>query len=332
MILIDSLYVNYGGGKVLLDYLVHCIEDKKIEAYYLFDKRCEGSFDFISNDRKLFVEATLSNRRKFYLQNRNRFKTVLCFGNIPPPFKVNAVVYTYFHNINLLKIPSSSSFSTKINSFLKRTYISTKKHNTNYWIVQTKNTKKTLIHYLFETNEKVLILPFYKIDNINFQINKTDYVYISNYTKEKNHEFLIKAWIELKNRGYDKTLHLTISDIPNDLKVILQSAKSQGVSIVNHGYINKEDVYNLYLKSKAIVYPAVNESLGLCIIEALEFNCDVIGSNLPYIHAICKPSSCFELNNTESLINSIINYEKGLCGKSELLIKNNIVELLEILK
>ena len=39
MILIDALYINNGGGKVLLDYLVEHLEVTNLPIYYLLDKQ-----------------------------------------------------------------------------------------------------------------------------------------------------------------------------------------------------------------------------------------------------------------------------------------------------
>lgn len=44
MLLLDSLYINNSGGKILLDYLVEILETHKIPTYYLFDERCKGDF------------------------------------------------------------------------------------------------------------------------------------------------------------------------------------------------------------------------------------------------------------------------------------------------
>ena len=47
MILIDAIYINNSGGKVLLDYLVEKTEVEKIDCFYLFDDRCKNDYKFI---------------------------------------------------------------------------------------------------------------------------------------------------------------------------------------------------------------------------------------------------------------------------------------------
>ncbi len=93
MILIDALYINNGGGKVLLDYLISSLENQNKKVFYLLDKRVENCIPKISNKNKvLFLKASLYARRNFYITHRTHFSTVLCFGNLPPNIKLTAKI------------------------------------------------------------------------------------------------------------------------------------------------------------------------------------------------------------------------------------------------
>ena len=118
MILIDSLYINNSGGFRLLEYLIRELNKKQIDYFLLADARCMGKFDeceYVS-----YMPASLWERRKFYKVKYGHFSSVLCFGNIPAPVKMEAPVYTYFHNINLLTLAETHSFAQKMKSWLKR--------------------------------------------------------------------------------------------------------------------------------------------------------------------------------------------------------------------
>ena len=41
MLLIDAIYINTGGGKILLDYLIEELEKTDKQIFYLLDKRIE---------------------------------------------------------------------------------------------------------------------------------------------------------------------------------------------------------------------------------------------------------------------------------------------------
>src|SRR5690606_3350165 len=97
MLLLDSLYVNTGGAKVLLDYLVDELEKSGIDVFYLFDIRCAESFQKVNENNKKFLKASLLNRSLFYARNSKRFSTIFCFGNLPPFTSQKVRVITYFH-------------------------------------------------------------------------------------------------------------------------------------------------------------------------------------------------------------------------------------------
>lgn len=157
-----------------------------------------------------------------------------------------------------------------------------------------------------------------------------DYVYISNYTGAKGHEELLEAWIILHGKGFDKTLHLTVPE-DSPFAAAVNKAKEDGVNVINHGFVSFDEVCNLFKKSKAIIYPSHNESLGLGIIEAITSGCDLIGADLPYIHAICEPSLVFNPYSVDSIANAVQEYEKGKAKKSKLTIYNHISEMIDLL-
>lgn len=335
MILVDALYINNSGGLELLKYLIQSCEEINLNCKYLIDSRCADEFNFLESSKKIILNASLLKRNYFYIKNQNSFTTILCFGNVPPTIKTNAVVYTYFHNIFLAKTPKNHTFKNRILNKLKRYIIYTLKNNTNYWIVQTENTRNVFAKSLHVKDDKILVLPFYKIENINHHLSydRSDYVYIANYKKEKNHEILIDAWNLLFKKGFSPNLHLTLSEsAPTTLLVKLNKSIKNGVKIMNHGYIDKNQVFELYAKSKVCVYPSENESLGLGIVEAIENGCDLIAPDLDFIKTICIPSVSFKFINPESIAKAVLEYEQGNFHTTKLKIENSIDQLINLLK
>lgn len=335
MILVDALYINNSGGLELLKYLIQSCEEKKLKCKYIIDSRCADEFNFLDGNKKIILKASLFKRNYFYIKNRNSFTTILCFGNIAPTIKTNAVVYTYFHNIFLAKTPKSYTFKNRIINKLKRNIIVSIKNNTNYWIVQTENTRNVFSKSFHVKNDKILVLPFYKIENIKRHLayDRSDYVYIANYNKGKNHEILIEAWNLLFKKGFIANLHLTLSEnTPVQLLEKINKSTNMGVKIINHGYIDKNQVFDLYAKSKVTVYPSENESLGLGIVEAIENGCDLIAPDLDYINSICIPSVSFKYINPESIAKAVLKYEQGNFRPTKLKIKNSIEQLINLLK
>ena len=332
MVLVDSLYVNSSGGLLLLQYLVSELNRRGLPFHLLADQRCKGLFD---GDEVTYLIAKHSLRRDYYLRHQHNYSAILCFGNIPPLIKLDVPVYTYFHNINLLTLRDIYFFKWKISAFFKRIYFFLYKKNTTYWIVQTTNTRDELITHLHEPIEKVIILPFFDIPlSIKEKSNAThgdDYAYIGSYTGSKGHDELLKAWEILHQNGMDFTLHLTVREGAPIFPAKIKLAQQEGLKIINHGQIPFEAVGDLYGKAKAIIYPSKNESLGLGIVEAISAGCDVIGSDLPFIHSVCQPSCTFNPRDPQSIADAVVRYEKGICPKSTLSISNGIDELIDLL-
>ena len=333
MFLIDSLYINNSGGLRLLEYLIVELKRRAVTFYLLADSRCAGKLDECEHVE--YMNASMRKRKRFYLQHINDFTSVLCFGNIPAPVKMEVPVYTYFHNINLLTLAEAHNISVKMKSWLKREVFKFYKKNTDYWLVQTSNTANELIKHLNETHDRVMIMPFYELSDKLRELSSVehgdDYVYVSNYTGAKGHEELLEAWRLLLKRGLDKTLHLTVPNEAHTFADSIAQAQKEGVNVINHGFVPFEEVLELYKKSKAIVYPSHNESLGLGIVEAITAGCDVIGSNLPFIHSICKPSVTFNPYFAESIADAIMEYEKHTTQKSSIHINNMINEVIDLL-
>lgn len=334
MILIDSLYINNSGGLHLLELLVKELQQRNIDFHLLADDRCVGRFDSLTSVE--YLHASMQNRMLWYKKNdANKYGCVFCFGNIPTPIKTDVPVYTYFHNINLLTLSEARSAKEKLTMWVKRQVFRFYKTNTDYWIVQTTNTATELKRHLKEHDERLKILPFYDLSkelcSQQKEAHGNDYVYVSNYTGAKGHEELLLAWQILHDKGIDLTLHLTINPSAFSFTRQIEYAQAKGVKVINHGFIPFEEVIKLYQQSKAIIYPSHNESLGLGIIEAIEAGCDVIGSDLPFIHSICKPSVTFDPHTPESIADAVMEYEKGHSPKSSLLIHNNINELISLI-
>lgn len=332
-LLIDSLYINNSGGLRLLEYLVKELVKRSITFHLLADSRCQGVFDDLPSVE--YLHASLAGRAKWYQRDLDSFTSVLCFGNIPAPRKLKSPVYTYFHNINLLTLAEAHSIKEKIVAGLKREVFRHYKKNTDFWLVQTENTATELTKHLREKKDKVLLMPFFELSDSLKELHATthgdDYAYIANCTGAKGHDELLEAWKLLHRKDIDYTLHLTIGEEFKDFVGKIEQAQTEGVKIINHGFVPFEEVIKIYQSSKVLVYPSHNESLGLGIIEAISAGCDILGADLPYTHAICAPSLLFDPYSPESIADAVIDYENGKTKKTELLVYNHIDELIDLL-
>lgn len=327
MLLVDSIYVNMGGGLSLLKYLVETLQAKDVRFRLLVDTRADGQFPYVAD--QVVLSPSESSRIKFYKAFPHDVTSVFCFGNVPPPVKLNVPVYTYFHNINMLTLADCRGWKQLVKFWLKRQYIRLRKKNTDSWFVQTSNTANELIKNLRVPKTIVDLYPFYRPPQniVSGTDKRMDYIFVGDDSGSKGHNELLDAWELLHNKGIDRTLHLTVSSgAPSYEKI--QNLIKNGVCIQNHGIIPMTEVFALYARCKATVYPSRNESFGLGLVEAMESGCDVIGSDLPFIHAICEPSEVFNRDSPESIAEAILRYEAS-SSRTFQKVSNKVNELID---
>ena len=80
-----------------------------------------------------------------------------------------------------------------------------------------------------------------------------------------------------------------------------------------------------------MIFPSLEESFGLPLIEAVDMGLDVISSDLNYAYQAIDPSLTFNPNNDQSIADAIQKYNEGKCSKSQGKIKNKISELIELI-
>lgn len=336
MILLDAIYINNGGGKILLDYLILNLELTNKKIYYLLDARVDISdYNISASNRVNLMEANFLNRQGFYKRNKNTFSTVICFGNLPPNIKVNTVVFTYFHQPMYLKIPKDFSLTEKLKFWIKTKILKSIKKNTNYWLVQNETIRTGLIQTYKLNYAKVLVIPFYppfdKINKVPLR-KKFSYLYVSNAPSHKNHIRLIDAFCKFYDKKQVGELILTVGPLYDNIINLISEKISTGYPIVNVGFINRVELHELYLASEYLIFPSLAESFGLGLVEAIENGCKVIGADLPYMYEVCEPSITFNPLDTKSIK---IALEKSLLDNipiSKQIITNKINELIALLK
>lgn len=335
MILLDGLYINDSGGKVLLDYLINKLEATDKEITYLLDARVKGNVAKIKNEnRVIFMNASILKRRIFYTKNKTSFSTVLCFGNLPPNIKIDAKVYTYFHQLLFLKLPEEMPFIKKRIYWLKTRVLDCFKKNTDFWLVQTSVVKDGLSRKYKISQEKIVELPFYEPLKKKTYCEKKphSYMYVSNGTPHKNHYRLIEAFSKFYDLYGKGNLTLTVSnEFPEIVKLIDDKVK-QGYPITNIGFVTRDQLSQLYSEVFFFIFPSLTESFGLGLIEAIESECKVIGAELPYTFAICKPSLTFDPLDVDSIFEALSLSLHPKIQNSYSLIHNQIDKLISILK
>lgn len=330
MVLVDSVYINNGGGKILLDYLVKNLEDKDIEVFYLFDERCKGSFEFVEESRKKYIKASLVQRHTFYKGNKSTFEKILCFGNLPPNIALSAEVFTYFHQPLYLGTKNKATGLNRLLFQVKSFILFSWKNNTDYFIVQSGFIRDGLSRKFRIASDRIKIIPFYPPIEVDREVErkKNSFIYVSNGDPHKNHSRLLQAFCQFHDLTGLGKLSLTIDsrfvDLSNDIKKL----QEKGYPIENLGFVSRKELSVAYASAEYLIFPSLAESFGLGLIEAIELGCKVIGSDLPYTHEVCEPSLSFDPESVESILEAIKTACTSKLESSKPLIKNDISKLI----
>lgn len=335
MILIDAIYINNSGGKVLLDYLIQELQKTNKEVFYLLDKRVEHTVPYLSKDpsKVLFLEASLLNRHQFYLKNKNKFDSVFCFGDLPPSIRLKAKVYTYFHQQLYIKFPDDIPLKDKVLFTLKRMVLKYLFRYNDYWMLQTTLIRDNFKKKFNFKDEELILMPFFppmiKMNNIKRKENS--FVFISNAPPHKNHIRLINAFCAFYDQHKTGELTITVDSSFPELIQLINEKIDLHYPIINIGFIERDRLSEIYHSNEYLIFPSLAESLGLGIAEAIECGCKVIGADLPYMYAICEPSLIFDPLDEASITNAFSETLTKEVKPSICLVKNKMNELIDIL-
>ena len=338
MLLVDSLYVHSSGGKTLLEYILIHLDKSGKKYFVLFDERIDSNVykSLIQIEYKI-IKAKESSRKLFYINNINKFSSIFCFSNVPPPVSIsNIPVYIYFHNSLLISnFYESNGYNIyeKTLFFIKRLYIFYLNNKEYNWIVQTDFIKKCLIKKLCIKLENIHTIPFFIVSNKDVtnikQYNTHRFLYVADGVKQKNHKKLFEAFELLFNEGYNPGLVVTIPATYKTLNSRVKYLQTKGVSILNLGIINKNELIKLYSQTEFLIFPSLTESFGLPLIESTMHGCKVISADLPYTYQVIKPTKTFNPFNVKSISVAIKDI---ICSNelkpTEIIIKNRITSLI----
>ncbi|GAB3572198.1 hypothetical protein GCM10027578_31930 [Spirosoma luteolum] len=314
MLLIDAANIS-GGGAVLLRYLAGQLQARGLPFHVL--KKPSVPIDLPAN---LYTDLTVGLRnRGEVLQaaiDRHQPDTLLCFGNFPPPFKADIRTVTYFHNLHYLNGHDRRSFRLRdrIKRNLRRAYLTAYQHHTDWFVVQTPYVRRLFLDTFSVDPARVVVFPFYNEEAIRAvavpdEADPVAFLYASSPEPHKNHVTLLRAWALLHQQGLTPTLHLTVApDSPYTTPALLNQIsqlQQQGVRIVNHGQMTYETLLQLTASCGTCVFPSVNETIGLGLLEAYWLGSAILAADRPYLDDVVTPTARFDPYDPAALARAV---------------------------
>lgn len=310
--------IHQGGGKTLL---LDLIQNGRPDTLFVIDNRlfeselklhnCQNIISVNCNlIRKLFIDF---NFRKV---SSNRH-SILYFSSIPPVFPLRGRCTLFLQNRYLIEDYSLKGLSPKaiIRILIERIWFRKFLKNVDQTIVQSLSMYNSLTD-ITKDFKSTRICP---LMNPEQDANMTasaerhyDFIYVASAEPHKNHLNLINAWNLLAKKNRFPSLILTFDPklFPKIQAEVHRSCKLYCTQITNMGNLDKTSVFNLYKKTKCLVYPSKFESFGLPLLEAHNLGLKVVASELDFVRDLLDPDQAFDPNSSLSIMRAVERMEQ----------------------
>lgn len=316
-LIIHATNIHQGGGKSLLDALLKVIKGAVVLSV---DERMPLQIGMAKSVQVKRVKPSVVQRlvaEKWLVGAVGKEDIVLCFGNLPPLFKLPGHTIVFLQNRYLIEDISLNGFplKTRLRLEVERLWLSKRLMNVDEFIVQTP-TMKRLLENKTQGRVPVRVLPFVSEPSGYMRILpqlKThkeavfDFVYVASGEPHKNHRRLLEAWCLLADEGLFPSLCLTLDEVrfAGLCGLIDEMRQRYGVKVNNVGELSHHNVLALYEKSVATIYPSTFESFGLPLIEARQASLPVLASELDYVRDVLDPEQTFDPDSSLSIARAV---------------------------
>jgi glycosyltransferase involved in cell wall biosynthesis len=316
-LIINAPNVHLGGGLSLLSAILRALGEN-FEGFLILDERVQLPKGFPGDLIVYRIHPSIWGRLRseWYLRKwTGTDDSVLCFGNLPPFFKLRGKVFVFLQNRYQIESRSLKGFpfSTLLRIRLERLWFSWGKRNITHFIVQTPTMQRTVQRVLGMPS---IVLPFsenpkrYKrvMDTPCDRMEaKKGFVYVASGEPHKNHRNLMEAWTLLAKEGITPGLRLTLDkDRFFDLCVWIEDKiRELGLNVTNVGNISAQDLERIYNESLALIYPSDFESFGLPLIEARCAGIAILASERDFVRDAVDPEETFDPHSPVSIARAV---------------------------
>ncbi len=129
---------------------------------------------------------------------------------------------------------------------------------------------------------------------------------VGRITQEKGFDYLIRAFKQSGLKDYKLVIAGGVeaeSSYGNELKQL-----AEGTEVVFAGFVQGENLFQLYNNARLFVLSSVNEGFPLVLLEAMKYGLDVLVSDIPATHLVnLEDDDYFEKANTKELAEKLIS-------------------------
>lgn len=315
---IHAMNVHNGGGRTLLNSLLNAFEGDEVSL--TVDERFPLPANMSNSVRVKKVAPTVFSRfgaERWLAHNVGSEDIVLCFGNLPPLFKLRGKTFVFVQNRYLIDNIPLDNFPLKVRLrlLMERLWLAKRSNNVDSFIVQTLSMKKLLdkevlgkvpVHvYPFISCPEGYVRCFPHVASV--EVGSFDFVYVASGEPHKNHQQLIEAWCLLAQEGLFPSLTLTVDELQfaELYSKMVQNIVQCQLNVVNIGNVSHNQIAQLYREADALIYPSTFESFGLPLVEARQAGLAVLASELDYVRDVLDPEQGFDPNSATSIARAV---------------------------
>ena len=319
-LIVHAPNVHVGGGRELLAALVQSLDGRHPYSAVL-DERFAREVDVRHAAEVVRVRPTMVQRLAAELRLRalaRRGSRVLCFGNLPPLFRLPAQVFLYLQNRyltgnhSLIGLPARMALRLAI----ERWWLASRLKNVDTIVVQTA-TMQLEVRERF--GRDAIVLPFlpqqraHAADSHEGKERPSGaFLYVASGEPHKNHRCLLQAWIALARAGLRPPLWLTLDAgrYGQLVREIDARVSGHGLNIVNLGNLSREGITDAYHTAAALIYPSTLESYGLPLLEARAAGLPILTGELDYVRDVVDPEETFDPHSALSIARAVRRFLK----------------------
>lgn len=320
-LLIHASNIHKGGGAILLSNLLQQIPDN-LTVIVNLDVRMkipDGMPECVSVElvKPTVLGRLLAEYRLAHISTAE--DRVLCFGNLPPLFKVKGNVSVFLQNRYLVdkksllaRLPSRLA----LRLLVERIWLYLFKNRSDRYFVQTATMKVLAQAQLQVPVVQTSFAPTTLTNDNSLASNPKlisfDFLYVASGEPHKNHRVLLAAWKLLASEGQFPSLALTLeADYDSELiKYIESESTLHGLCIHNLGRLPHRSLIDIYQECRALIYVSDFESFGLPLIEAKIAGLATLAPELDYVRDVLDPEETFDPSSAISIARAVKRYMK----------------------
>lgn len=319
---IHATNVHQGGGRSLLAAILSILPGG-MKSILSLDSRMPLPEDAVQELQIQRVAPTIVHRliaERWLTNHVASGDVVLCFGNLPPLFKLRGYAVVFVQNRYLVDNVELNGFAfkTKLRLAVERYWLSSRLENADEFVVQTPSMKK-LLEALTQGRIPVRVLPFVanndeymrKVPSPEMQRGRNvKFLYVASGEPHKNHRQLIEAWCLLAKEDVFPSLILTLdrARFADLCSWIEEKVEQHRLNVQNVGDLPSDQVKQLYSQADALIFPSSLESFGMPLIEARQVELPVLASELDYVRDILDPEQTFNPASAVSIARAVKRY------------------------